>query len=188
GMRRGLSEPETQKLIDDLVERTIASISQGSTDATRQLIQTVEPELTRAVRQSMTDISGTLGDNLDRDLAPRTREMARAIADVLVRALATGLDLQLEHIRKTARDIGSEMISEAARSMREQKDFVGEITQVAMRQGMRGAIEGARESLPGHLPRELLIAMIALCAVAFLSGGGLIVYWWRYRQSTKSLT
>src|SRR5262249_33808130 len=122
------------------------------------------------------------------DGAPRPREMARAVGGGRVRAVAPGLDLQLEHIRKTARDIGSEMISEAARSMREQKDFVGEITQVAMRQGMRGAIEGARESLPGHLPRELLIAMIALCAVAFLSGGGLIVYWWRYRQSTKSLT
>src|SRR5262249_44490328 len=88
----------------------------------------------------------------------------------------------------TARNIGREMINEAALSMREQKEFVGEITQVAMRQGMRGAIEGARESLPGHLPRELLIVMAALCAVAFLSGGGLIVYWWRYRKSSKSLT
>ena len=30
--------------------------------------------------------------------------------------------------------------------------------------------------------------MIALGVFTLLSGGGLLVYWWRYRQSTKSLT
>ncbi len=188
GMRRGLSEAETQQLIDELVERTVAMLGRESGEATRQLIQTVEPELSQALRRSMTEISGALSDNLDRDLTPRTREMARAIADVLVSALAGGLDVQLEHIRKTARDIGREMISEAALSMRDQKEFVGEITQVAMRQGMRGAIEGARDIFPGHVPRGLMMALIALGALALLSGGGLVVYWWRYRQSTKSLT
>ena len=188
GLRQGLSESETQQLIDQLITNTVASIGRQSSDVSRQLIQTVEPELNRAVRRSMTDISSTLGESLDRDLAPRTRDLARAISEVLVSALSTSLDVQLEHIRKTARDIGREMIAEAALSMREQKEFVGEITQIAMRQGMRGAIEGARESLPGQIPRELMIAMFVLAALAFMSGSGLIIYWWRYRQSSKSLT
>jgi len=188
GMRQGLSEEETQQLIDGMVQRTIAMIGSQSGETTRQLIETIEPELSLAVRRSMTEISGTFGENLDRDLTPRTREMARAIADVIVKALATGLEVQLDHIRETARAIGREMISEAALSMKEQKEFVGEITQVAMRQGMRGAIEGARDILPGGIPRDLLLAMIALGVFTLLSGGGLLVYWWRYRQSTKSLT
>ncbi|PYN96033.1 MAG: hypothetical protein DMD91_22905 [Candidatus Rokuibacteriota bacterium] len=188
GMRGGLSEEETQQLIDGMVQRTIAMIGSQSGETTRQLIETIEPELSLAVRRSMTEISGTFGENLDRDLTPRTREMARAIADVIVKALATGLEVQLDHIRETARAIGREMISEAALSMKEQKEFVGEITQVAIRQGMRGAIEGARDILPGGIPRDLLLAMIALGVFTLLSGGGLLVYWWRYRQSTKSLT
>ncbi len=188
GMRRGMSEEETQQLIDGLVERTIAMIGSQSGEATRQLIETIEPELSQAVRRSMTEISATFGENLDRDLTPRTREMARAIADVIVTALATGLEVQLDHIRETARAIGREMISEAALSMKEQKEFVGEITQVAMRQGMRGAIEGARDIFPAHVPQGLMIAMIALGVLVVLTGGGFVVYWWRYRQSTKSLT
>jgi len=188
GMRRGMSEEETQQLIDGLVERTIAMIGSQSGEATRQLIETIEPELSQAVRRSMTEISGTFGENLDRDLTPRTREMARAIADVIVTALATGLEVQLDHIRETARAIGREMISEAALSMKEQKELVGEITQVAMRQGMRGAIEGARDIFPTHVPRDLMLAMIVLATLVLLTGGGFTVYWWRYRQSTKSLT
>jgi hypothetical protein len=35
GMRRGLSDAETQKLIDDLVERTIAMLGRESSEATR---------------------------------------------------------------------------------------------------------------------------------------------------------
>src|SRR5262249_51876560 len=101
----------------------------------RQLIQTVEPELTQALRRSITSIGVTVGEDIQRDLTPRTREMAQALAEVLVSALAGGLDVQLEHIRQTARDIGREMITEAALSIRDQKEFVGEITHVAMRQG-----------------------------------------------------
>jgi len=188
GMRRGLSEADTQKLIDELVERTVAMLGRESSEATRQLIQTVEPELSQALRRSIGSIGVAVGDDIERDLTPRTREMARAIADVLVNALAGGLDVQLEHIRQTARDIGREMIAEAALSIRDQKEFVGEITHVAMRQGMLGAIEGAREIFPDHVPRGLLMATVVLGALVVLSGGGLGVYWWRYRQSTKSLT
>jgi len=188
GMRRGLSEAETQKLIDDLVERTIAMLGRESSEATRQLIQTVEPELTQALRRSITSIGVTVGEDIQRDLTPRTREMAQALAEVLVSALAGGLDVQLEHIRQTARDIGREMITEAALSIRDQKEFVGEITHVAMRQGMLGAIEGAREIFPDHIPRGLVLATIVLAALVIVSGGGFGVYWWRYRQSTKSLT
>ena len=36
GMRRGLSEAETQQLIDDVVERTIAGLGRQSGEATRQ--------------------------------------------------------------------------------------------------------------------------------------------------------
>ena len=114
--------------------------------------------------------------------------MAQALAEVLVSALAGGLDVQLEHIRQTARDIGREMITESALSIRDQKEFVGEITHVAMRQGMLGAIEGAREIFPDHVPRGLVLAMIVLAALVIVSGGGFGVYWWRYHQSTKSLT
>ena len=188
GMRRGLSEADTQKLIDELVERTVAMLGRESSEATRQLIQTVEPELSQALRRSIGSIGVAVGDDIERDLTPRTREMARAIAEVLVNALAGGLDVQLEHIRQTARDIGREMIAEAALSIRDQKEFVGEITHVAMRQGMLGAIEGAREIFPDHVPRGLVLAMIVLAALVIVSGGGFGVYWWRYHQSTKSLT
>ena len=188
GMRRGLSEAETQKLIDDVVERTIATLGRESSEATRQLIQTVEPELSQALRRSISNIGAAVGDDIQRDLTPRTREMAQALAEVLVSALAGGLDVQLEHIRQTARDIGREMIAEAALSIRDQKEFVGEITHVAMRQGMLGAIEGAREIFPDHVPRGLVLATIGLAALVVVSGGGFGVYWWRYRQSTKSLT
>src|SRR5215467_8045417 len=74
GLRQGLSEAETQQLIDQLITNTVASIGRQSSDVSRQLIQTVEPELNLAVRRSMTDISSTLGESLDRDLAPRTRD------------------------------------------------------------------------------------------------------------------
>src|SRR5262249_54149881 len=70
GMRRGLSEAETQKLIDDLVERTIAMLGRESSEATRQLIQTVEPELTQALRRSITSIGVTVGEDIQRDLTP----------------------------------------------------------------------------------------------------------------------
>ena len=188
GMRRGLSEAETQQLIDDVVERTIAGLGRESGEATRQLIQTIEPELSQALRRSIGSIGVAVGEDIERDLTPRTREMAQALADVLVKALAGGLDVQLEHIRQTARDIGREMITEAALSIRDQKEFVGEITHVAMRQGMLGAIEGAREIFPDHVPRSLVLAMIVLAGLVILSGGGFGMYWWRYRQSTKSLT
>src|SRR5262249_61153947 len=57
-----------------------------------------------------------------------------------------------------------------------------------MRQGMLGAIEGAREIFPDHIPRGLVLATIVLAALVIVSGDGFGVYWWRYRQSTKSLT
>src|SRR2546425_98253 len=153
GMRRGLSEAETQQLIDDVVERTIAGLGRQSGEATRQLIQTIEPELSQALRRSIGSIGVAVGEDIERDLTPRTREMAQALADVLVKALAGGLDVQLEHIRQTARDIGREMITEAALSIRDQKEFVGEITHVAMRQGMLGRPRGSWGAAGGGATR-----------------------------------
>jgi len=114
-----------------------------------ELIQTIEPELSQALRRSIGSIGVAVGEDIERDLTPRTREMAQALADVLVKALAGGLDVQLEHIRQTARDIGREMITEAALSIRDQKEFVGEITHVAMRQACSAPSRApARSSRP----------------------------------------
>lgn len=187
GVRMGLSGAETQQVIDDIVTRTVAMLGRDTGEASRQLIQTIEPELSGTLRRAIADVSVTLSDNIDRDLTPRTREMARAISEVLVSALAGGLDVQLEHIRQTARGIGREMITEAALSMRDQKEFVGEITHVAMRQGMAGAMEGFRENLPHHVPASLLIAVAVLAMLVGLSGGGLVVYWSRYRQLRREV-
>ncbi len=188
GVRAGLSARETQQYIDELVTRTVTQLGRDGGDATRQLIRATEPELSEALRRAIANVGLAVADDLDRDLAPRTRAMAKATADVLVATLATGLEVQLEHIRETARNIGRELISEAAISMRDRKDFVGEVTHVAMLQGMRGAIEGVRETLPGAIPDRLIIALVVLAVMVVASGGGLALYWWRYQQSAKSLT
>ena len=50
GLISGLN---TTQLIDQLITNTVASIGRQSSDVSRQLIQTVEPELNRAVRRSL---------------------------------------------------------------------------------------------------------------------------------------
>lgn len=187
-VRAGLRDTKTQALVDELVARTIARLEREGTGATRQLIRAVEPVIGEAVGRVVSAATLALQRDLEQELAPRARALAQAGADVLVSTLAAGLDVQLEHLRQTARDIGRELISEAAISMRDHKELVGEVSRVAMQQAVLGAREAVWESLPERVPRGVLLTMAALAALLVACGGVLTVYWWRYRQSARSLT
>lgn len=187
-MRSGLAATDTRELVDDLVGRTMTALGRDGGRATADVIRAAEPELSEALRRATAMTMTTLRENLERDLIPRTRVLAQANAEVLLNTLAASLDIQLTHVRQAARDIGRDIISEAAATMRDRKDFVGEVTHVAMLQAVRGAREGVWETLPGRVPTEVVAGMMTLVALLILSAGGLVIFWWRYRQSTKSLT
>jgi hypothetical protein len=188
GVRSGLTSPETRAYVDDLVSRAVATLGRDGGEATRQLVQAAEPELTAALRRAIAAAGVALGEDLDRELGPRTRAIAQATADVLATTLTAALEVQLAHLRQTARDIGRELISEAAVSMNEKKDFVGAVTHVAMLQAVRGARQGVLETLPGHVPSGVIAGTVVLGILVVAFAGALAVYWRRYRQSTKTLT
>ena len=188
GVHAGLSAPETQKYIDDVVSRTMARLGRDGGEATTELIRAIEPQLSESLRRALSGMNHTLAEDIDRDLAPRARAMAQATADALVKTLAAGFEVQLAAIRQTARDIGRELISEAATSMDNRKDVLGAMTDVAVSHALRSVRMSVMESLPDHVPPRLIAALLVFAGLAVLSVGGLVVYWWRYRQSAKSLT
>jgi hypothetical protein len=183
-----LGSPEVKALVDEVVARTMTALAREGSQTTRQLVRATEPELSEAVRRALSTAVATLRDGIERDISPRTRDLARANAEVLVATLTAGLEVQLAHLRQTARDIGRDLIAEAAASMRERKDVVGEVTHVAMQQAVKGAQAAMWESLPDRVPPGLVAGTLIMAILLVASAATLVVYWWRYQQSAKSLT
>ncbi len=157
----------------DYVQRVSHDAAKSAMEGAAEGLPALKTPLQSVLRQTLLDA---------------TRALARANGELLVNTLAAGLDVQLQHIRETARDVGRGLINEAAGSMNDNKEVVGRLMQVAMLHAMRGAREGVREGLPENLRVPLTAAIVVLGTLLAVAGTGLALYWRRYQQSAKSLT
>ncbi len=182
-LRNGLSATDTQKSIEDLVSHTVGTLDREGSEAVRQLSQSVEPRLKQALRETLASGSIELRGSLERDLAPTIRDLAKANADIVVKTLAAGLKAQLSHIREAARNTGSDLITEAASGMKDNKEVVGRFTQRMVAQALHRPATTMRADL-----RVSLIGVLAVFGVLLvLCAAGLAVYWRRYEQSVKAI-
>jgi glutamyl-tRNA reductase len=182
-LRNGLSATDTQQSIEELVSHAAGTVGREGSEAIRQLIQSAEPELKQALRGALASGSIALRDSLERDLAPTIRNLAKANADIVVGTLTTGLKAELSQIREAARRTGSELITEAANSMRDNKEVVGRFSHRVVAQALRRPASTMRADL-----RVSLIAALAVFSLLLvLSAAGLAVCWRRYDQSVKSI-
>jgi hypothetical protein len=182
-LRNGLSATDTQKSIEELVSHTVETLNREGSEAVRQLVQSVEPQLKQALRETLASGSVELRGSLERDLAPTIRDLAKANAHIVVATLTEGLKGELSHIREAARSTGGELITEAANGIRDNKEVLRGFTQRVVAQ----ALPRPAPTMRANLRFSLIIALAALSALLVLSAAGLVIYLRRYQYCVKAI-
>jgi hypothetical protein len=189
-----LGSPEMRQQVDALVAQAMESLGRGSDETVRTLVKTaggqLETELRKVATESILAATGTLRDSIERDVNPATQRLARHMGEQLIASLVSGLDGPMqEQLLKTGRNMSQALLRGAAQGAEDpinQAGFGG-LTHQVMLQAVRGAKQGMREGLPDQTQVALISAVVMLGLLVLLSSAGVMLFWWRYQQSAKTL-
>jgi hypothetical protein len=182
-----LRSPEMQKAIDDDIARAMTLLIREGGEGTDRLIQVAGPALQATIRRAIVDATDDLRGRLERDVAPTSRALATANAELLVNMVAAGLDAQLRHFRETAHTMGRELIDSANGGVTISAGPFGEASREVLREALGGIKQAVREDLPDREEVVLVAAIVAVGTLLTLCTATLAFFWWRYRRSAKSL-
>jgi hypothetical protein len=194
-LQASLGSPEMRRQVDLLVTQAMESLHRSGDGTVQALVKSagdqLEAELRKVATASILAATTTLRDSIERDVNPATQRLARQMGEQLVASLVAGLKGPMQ---AELRDIGRNMSQALIRGAAEGADDplnqagFGGLTHQVMLQAMRGARQGMTEGLPNRTQAALISAVVLLGAMVLASGAGLAWFWWRYQQSSKTLT
>lgn len=190
-----LGSPEMRRQVDALVAQAMESLQREGDETVRGLIKaaggTLEAELRRVATASILAATTTLRDSLERDVTPAAQRLASRMGEELVVSIVKGLEGPLQKtMLQAGRNMSQALIKGAAEGADDpinQAGFGG-LTSHVMLQAVRGARQGMTEGLPDQAQVALISGMVLLAALLLASTAGLGFFWWRYQQSSKTLT
>jgi len=190
-----LGSPAMRGQVDALVAQAMESLRRDSDEMVRRLIEaaggTLEAELRRVATASILAATTTLRDSLERDVTPAAQRLASRMGEELVISVVKGLEGPLQKtMLQAGRNMSQALIKGAAEGADDpinQAGFGG-LTSHVMLQAVRGARQGMTEGLPDQAQVALISGMVLLGALVLATSVGLGFFWWRYQQSTKTLT
>jgi len=190
-----LGSPEMRQEVDLLVTQAMESLHRSGDRTVQALVKgagdQLEIELRKVATGSILAATTTLRDSIERDVNPATQRLARQMGEQLVASLVAGLEGPMQaRLQLVGRNMSLALIKGAAEGADDpvnQAGFGG-LTHQVMLQAMRGARQGMSEGLPNRTQVALISAVVLLGVLVLGSGGGLAWFWWRYQQSTKTLT
>ena len=190
-----LGSPEMRRQVDLLVTQAMESLHRSGDGTVQALVKSagdqLETELRKVATGSIVAATTTLRDSIERDVNPATQRLARQMGEQLVASLVAGLKGPMQaELQDIGRNMSQALIKGAAEGADDplnQAGFGG-LTHQVMLQAMRGARQGMTEGLPNRTQAALISAVVLLGALVLASGAGLAWFWWRYQQSSKTLT
>lgn len=206
----GLASPEVRRQIDGLVARAVDAVARDGSQAVQQLIRTADPEvaaliqraiqaaepelremLRRAAAEGIEIAAARLRERLESDVTPATERLAKRTGEELITSLVKGLEGPLQaRLLVAGQEMSQSLIKGLALGLNEptNQGSFGGLTKLMTREAVRGAREGMHEGLPTERQMALIAAIVVMGALLLFATLGLSFVWWRYHQSTKSLT